>query len=141
MPSSIERITEDRFISLFSGVTGISIYNSERADDKNYYSTSGVLVVAAESLGKELTPGSGVFEVAISLDFGVKIHDTTTTASASKWEEIRQQLYYDTPIHDRVTTAGFTCYGVTNEGESVEIDDEIKLWKKTMNIKAWVTPR
>lgn len=142
MANSIERQTEDRFISLINSVTGINIYNADRFGNKDYYGSgvTGALVVQATNLSKELSPNCGVFQVGIALDFGVKLADCTPTGAASKWEEIRQTLYHDTSIESRLSITGFTVYGVTKESEEVAVDDETKLWKKTLNLKVWVTP-
>ena len=140
MPNSIERIAEDRVISLLNGITGINLYNGYRWGDKAYFGVSGACVVAAKNLGKELAPNCGVWQVALDIEFGAKLSDQNPVSMGYLWEEIRQQLYYTTSLESRLSTTGFTVYGVTKEGEESEVDDENKLWKKTMSLKMWITP-
>jgi hypothetical protein len=138
---SIERQLENRFISVIGSITGVSVWNADRWADKEYYGVSGGVVVAATDLGKELTPGAGVFEVGVKIEFAAKIHDQNAVSHSEVWEQIRQQLYFDSTLESRLTTGGFTVYGVVKDGETAETDNDQLMWKKTMSMKVWVTPR
>jgi len=140
MPNSIERIAEDRVISLLNGITGLVLYNGDRWGNKDYYGVSGACIVAAKNLGKELTPGCGVWQVAVDIEFGSKLNDQNPVSMGYMWEDIRQQFYFSSSLESRLSTAGYTVYGVTKEGEDSEVDDTLKLWKKTMSLKMWITP-
>lgn len=143
MASSIERLTENSVISLLNSVTGVNFYNGDRQGDIAHYDAGnvGVLIVSAKTTGKELTPASGVYPLDVELKYQSKIHDHTMDEINDTFQAIRQQLYYDSSLGSRVTTTGLTCFGGTIEQGEEEVDDENKIFRKTINLKLWVTPR
>lgn len=139
--NDIFKLIEDAFIQLYKPlVSGLNYYNSVN----NTQLVRPALIVTASNAKEQMSPFTGIYEVATELRYEAKLDDTTMILANSKFQEILQVLYYDTKIATRLTTASinaFTCHGIPRISyQELPPDEQERMWIKTIDLRVVCMP-
>lgn len=138
-PQSPEYQLEQAIVPLFSSVTGLNVYTTNRTGSKLFPYVS----ISAKPVRQLVNLYSGVYEMRVDVTYSNTSAKYTATQFDEQYLEIFEDLYYPTPelnikIQEHATDLKIYMARISAEAPSININK--RAWVRGIVLTAIVTP-
>lgn len=138
-PQSPEYQLEQAIVPLFSSVTGVNIYTTNRTGAKLFPYIS----ISARPIRQLVNPYSGVYEMQVAINYANTSAKYTANQFDEEYLQIFESLYYPTPdlnIKIQEYATDLRIYMARISSETPSTDNNKRAWVRGIVVTAIVTP-
>lgn len=138
-PQSPEYQLEQAIVPLFSSITGLNVYTTNRTGEKLFPYVS----ISAKPARQLVNPYSGVYEMAVAVNYANTSAKYTSSQVDEQYLEIFEDLYSPIPelnikIQDGATDLRIYMARISSQTPSIIVNK--RAWVRGLVITAIVTP-
>lgn len=138
-PQSPDYQLEQAIVPLFSSITGLNVYTTNRTGSKLFPYVS----ISAKPVRQLVNPYSGVYEMQVSINYANTSAKYTATQFDEQYLEIFEDLYYPTPeLNNKIqqNATDLLVYMARISSETPSIIANKRAWTRGIVVTAIVTP-